>query len=103
MIANRSAPQATVVPILVDEDVGKALDLLTRAFGFKERLRAEYGGSITHAQMDVGEGSIMMGGQGGPFRAPEGATVSQYATVHIENVDAHFARAKAAGAVILKE
>jgi uncharacterized glyoxalase superfamily protein PhnB len=104
MIANRSAPKASVVPILVYEDVAAALDFLTRAFGFKERLRAEYGGSINHAQMDVGEGSIMIGKQGGPFRAPQdSSTVSQYATVHVENVDAHFARAKAAGAAILKE
>ena len=104
MIANRSAPKATVVPILVYEDVGKALEFLAQAFGFKERLRAEHGGSISHAQMDVGEGSIMMGRQGGPFRAPqETGTVSQYATVHIDNVDQHFARARAAGATILKE
>ena len=104
MVTNRSAPKATVVPILVYEDVGQALEFLTRAFGFKERLRAEHGGSISHAQMDVGECSIMMGRQGGPFRAPlDSATVSQYATVHIDNVDEHFARAKAAGAVILKE
>ena len=104
MVSNRSAPSATVVPILVYEDVGQALEFLTRAFGFKERLRAEHGGSITHAQMDVGECSIMIGKQGGPFRAPsDSTTVSQYATVHIDNLDRHFARAKAAGAVILKE
>jgi uncharacterized glyoxalase superfamily protein PhnB len=103
MVANRSAPTATVVPILVYDDVGTALEFLTRVFGFTERLRAEHGGSITHAQMDVGEGSIMIGKQGGPFRAPaDGATVSQYATVHVDDVEAHFARAKAAGAVILK-
>ena len=104
MVTNRSAPTATVVPILVYEDVGTALEFLTRAFGFTERLRAEYGGSISHAQMDVGEGSIMMGRAGGPFRAPlDTATVSQYATVHIDNVDQHCARARGAGAVILKE
>ena len=103
MTVNRSAPSATVVPILVYEDVGKALDFLTKAFGFKERLRAEWGGSISHAQMDIGECSIMMGKQGGPFKAPQGDTVSQYAHVKIDNVEAHFARAKAAGATILKE
>ena len=103
MIANRSAPTSTVVPILVYEDVGKALDFLARAFGFTERLRAEWGGSISHAQMDIGECSIMMGKPGGPFTAPEGATVSQYAHVHVDDVAAHFARAKAAGATILKE
>lgn len=104
MIANRSAPTATVVPILVYEDVEKALQFLTRAFGFTERLRAEHGGAISHAQMDIGECSIMMGRQGGPFRAPsDTSTVSQYATVHIDNVDQHFARARAAGATIVTE
>lgn len=103
MTANRSAPSATVVPILVYEDVGKALDFLTRAFGFKERLRAEWGGSISHAQMDIGECSIMMGKQGGPFKAPQGDTVSQYAHIKVDDVEQHFARAKAAGATILKE
>jgi len=103
MIANRSAPSAAVVPILVYEDVGKALEFLTRVFGFKERLRAEWGGSISHAQMDIGGGSIMMGKQGGPFKVPSGDTVSQYAHVHVDNVDQHFAKAKAEGATILKE
>ena len=103
MIKNRSAPTATVVPILVYEDVGQALEFLTRAFGFKERLRAEYGGSINHAQMDIGEGSIIIGKQGGPFKVAAGDTISQYAHINVDNVDQHFAKAKAAGAVILKE
>ena len=103
MMKNRSSPTATVVPILVYEDVGKALEFLTRAFGFKERLRAEYGGSINHAQMDIGDGSIIIGKQGGPFKVPAGDTVSQYAHINVDNVDQHFVKAKAAGAVILKE
>jgi len=103
MMKNRSSPTATVVPILVYEDVGKALDFLASAFGFKERLRAAHGGSITHAQMDIGEGSIIIGKHGGPFIVPSGDTVSQYAHINVENVDQHFATAKAAGAVILRE
>ena len=103
MIPNRSAPTATIVPILVYEDVGKALEFLTRAFGFKERLRAEWGGSISHAQMDFGDASIMMGKQGGPFKAPAGDSTSQYAHVSVDDVDRHFAKAKAEGAEILQE
>lgn len=91
------------MPILVYEDVGAALEFLSKAFGFEERLRAEWGGSISHAQMDFGAGSIMIGKQGGPFTVASDSTVSQYAHVHVDDVDAHFARAKAAGAVILKE
>jgi len=102
MIANRSAPTAAVVPILVYDDVGEALEFLSRAFGFKERLRAEWGGSISHAQMDFGDGSIMIGKQGGPFKAPTGDTTSQYAHVHVDDVDQHFAHAKAEGAIIVK-
>ena len=103
MITNRSAPAATVVPILVYEDVGRALEFLSAAFGFTERLRSERGGSISHAQMDIGDGSIMLGKQGGPFRAPEGTTVSQYAHIRVVGVDSHYARAASAGAIILKE
>jgi uncharacterized glyoxalase superfamily protein PhnB len=103
MISNRSAPTAAIVPILVYEDVGKALEFLTRAFGFKERLRAEWSGAISHAQMDIGSGSIMMGKQGGPFKAPQADSVSQYAHVHVDDVERHFANAKSAGATILKE
>jgi uncharacterized glyoxalase superfamily protein PhnB len=103
MIANRSAPSTSIVPILVYDDVAKALEFLTRAFGFKERLRAEWGGSINHAQMNLGEGSIMIGKAGGPFKAPNGDSTSQYAHVHVDDVDAHFAKAKSEGAIILKE
>ena len=39
-IVNRSAPTATVVPVLIYEDVAKAIVWLCEAFGFSERLRA---------------------------------------------------------------
>jgi uncharacterized glyoxalase superfamily protein PhnB len=64
MVVNRSAPRATVVPILVYEDVGTAIDWLCDTFGFTERLRAgRPGGMVFHAQLDVGECAIMLGRQ----------------------------------------
>ena len=93
MISNRSATSATVVPILVYEDVGQALDWLCRAFGFTERLRVERDGVIGHAQLSVGEGAIMLGRQGGPFRAPHGDGVSAYVHVTVDDVNAHYERA----------
>ena len=33
MVMNRSAPTATIVPVLIYEDVGQAIDWLCRAFG----------------------------------------------------------------------
>jgi uncharacterized glyoxalase superfamily protein PhnB len=103
MVVNRSAPGATVVPVLVYEDVGKAIEWLCGAFGFKERLRAAgQGGSVTHAQLAVGEGALMLGRQGAEFRPPRPNEVSQYVVVHVENVDEHFERARQKGARVLK-
>ena len=103
MVVNRSAPRATAVPVLVYEDVAKAIAWLCEAFGFMERLRAAGpDGMVSHAQLTVAEGAIMLGRQGGEFRPPRPNEVSQYVVVHVENVDAHFERARRSGARILK-
>ena len=99
---NRSAPRATVVPILVYEDVAKAIDWLCDTFGFTERLRVEGGGSVAHAQLAIAEGAVMLGRPGGEFRPPRPNEVSQYVTVHVEDVDGHFEHAQQRGARILK-
>ena len=103
MVVNRSAPRATVVPILVYEDVEKAIDWLCATFGFKERLRAAGpGGSVSHAQLAIAEGAVMLGRQGGEFRPPRSGEVNQYVLVHVENVDEHFEHARQHAARILK-
>ena len=81
MIVNQSAPAATVVPILIYADVARAIDWLKDAFGFSERLRAGRGGVVSHAQLIVGDGALM---------------------VAVEGVDEHFERAKRAGARIVE-
>jgi hypothetical protein len=81
MTTNRSAPTATVVPILIYEDVGKAIEWLCGSFGFVERLRAERDGIVSHAQLAVAEGAVMRRRQGGPHRAPQGNDVAAY--VHV--------------------
>jgi len=103
MVVNRSSPRATVVPILVYEDVGKAIDWLCGTFGFRERLRAAGpGGSVTHAQLDIAEGAVMLGRQGAEFRPPRPNEVSQFLHVRVEDVDKHFENARQCGARILK-
>jgi uncharacterized glyoxalase superfamily protein PhnB len=97
---NQSAPTATVVPILIYDDVGVAIEWLCRAFGFSERLRHERNGVIGHAQLSVAEGAIMLGRQGGPYRAPQGDDVAAYVLVAVDDVDAHCAHARQCGARI---
>ncbi len=99
MVTNRSAPTATVVPILIYDDVDKAIDWLCGAFGFTERLRAPgSGGRISHAQLAIAEGAVMLGRQGGPFRPPRRDEETQYVVVHVEDVDGHCERARQFGA-----
>lgn len=102
MLTNRSAPPATVVPVLIYEDVEAAIEWLCKTFGFVERLRANIPGErVTHAQLTIAEGAIMLGRQGGEYRVPRPTEVSQYVSVQVENVDTHYDRARELGANIL--
>jgi PhnB protein len=95
----------TITPYLLYEDVEGALGFLSRAFGFEEVLR--YSGDegyINHAEMRLGEGAIMMGDPGEQYRGPQragGATVLIH--VEVDDVDATYERAKAAGAEITEK
>lgn len=102
-IVNRSAPSTTVVPVVVYEDVDKAIEWLCRAFGFTERLRASApGGRTTHAQLSVSGGDVMIGAAGAEFRPPRPNDVNQYVLVRVEDVDGHFEHARQFGAVIVR-
>jgi PhnB protein len=96
---------STIVPYLLYEDVDAALEFLARAFGFEERLRytgAE--GYVNHAEMQLGDATIYLGDPGPDYRNPRrlgNETVGFY--VLVDDVDAHFERAKGAGAEIVSE
>ena len=103
MKINRSAPNATVTPILIYDDLSKAIDWLSGAFGFQERLRLPgRDGKISHAQLKVAEGAIMLGLRGGPFNPPRPGEITQYVHIDVEDVDRHFERAERFGARIVK-
>jgi uncharacterized glyoxalase superfamily protein PhnB len=95
----------TIAPYLLYEDVAGALDFLTRAFGFEETLRyTGPEGYVNHAEMRMADGVILMGDPGGDYRNPAhlgGRT--QMVCVNVEDVDAVFEQARAAGAEITEE
>ena len=101
-MTNRSAPDSTIVPILVYEDVAEAIEWLCRVFGFAERLRATRGGVVIHAQLIFGDGAVIIGRQGGPFRAPQSDDVSAYVHVTVDDVTRHFEHSKQCGARIVE-
>ena len=95
----------TITPYLLYEDVATMLDWLSRAFGFEERLRyADDSGNVTHAEMAFGDGTFYLGDPGDDYRSPKstGAWPAQV-SVYVDDVDAHYERALAAGAVIRQE
>ncbi len=94
-----------VMPYLLYEDSDSALDFLTSAFGFTEKVRmTDDNGRVNHAEVELGGGVIMLGTPDKDYKNPKklgGKTQSIY--VYVEDVDAHFERAKAAGAKIVRE
>jgi PhnB protein len=94
-----------VIPYLLYEDVAAAIDWLSEAFGFREELRyVEPDGRISHAEVRVDDAAIMLGGPGSGYQNPRHTGhVSQLVVVQVDDADAHYERAKAAGATILAE
>jgi uncharacterized glyoxalase superfamily protein PhnB len=99
MRENRSVPPATVVPVRSYADVRAAVAWLTAAFGFTERTRI---GESHRAQLSIGADGAMIvaerpDGQPGPD-----AAARDLVRVRVEDVDAHFERARAHGATVLE-
>lgn len=110
-------PQS-VIPMLSYEDGPAALDWLARAFGFTELTRMiGDDGRLSHAEMDAGGGLIMLASPTPDYESPRRhrescAQARKWSAVpwiingvlvHVDDLDEHFHRAKAAGATILSE
>ena len=92
------------------DEAPKAIDWLQRAFGFEVRLKVEGDtGRIEHSELTFGEGVVMVSDAtldrrawGKSPRALGGAN-TQSAMFYVDDVEAHCARARSAGAKILVE
>ena len=104
----------SVIPMVSYEDAAAAIDWLVQAFGFTEKLRyTEDDGTVTHAELATDGGGLIMLATPTPDyvspkrhretceQAPSGPRspyVIDGVLVNVDDVDAHFARAKEAGA-----
>ncbi|MBE7417226.1 MAG: VOC family protein [Ideonella sp.] len=93
-------------------DPHRMIDWLCRAFGFELRLKVEGdGGSVEHSELSFGEAVVMVGGERRGTRwgldllgpASVGGANTQGLMLYVDDVDAHCARARAAGAVVVEE
>jgi PhnB protein len=97
-------------PMLAYDDAPAAIDFLCQAFGFEERFRLPGpGGTIGHAELVHGNGRDVLvmvattwkaGGMSSPRDLP---AVHTQLLCYVDDVDAHYARAKAAGATLVGE
>ena len=93
-----------IAPYLLYEDGAAAIDFLTKAFGFEEVMRTEDGGVVNHAELRLRDDTVMLGHPGADFESPKSGDYPGAAVhVYVDDVDAHFERAKAAGAEIAAE
>jgi len=84
-----------IYPFMRFTDADAAIDWLSRAFGFRRHeVYRDDDGAVHHAEMSLGPGIVMFG-QGDPD--------SQGVYVAVEDADAHYHQAKAAGAEIVNE
>ena len=98
---NRSAPPATVTPVLFYPDVRAAVAWLESAFGFSERVRI---GESHRAQLRVGmDGAVVVADVRGDQVTPGEAGVTHLLKVRVPDVDEAFARARDAGARVLQD
>jgi uncharacterized glyoxalase superfamily protein PhnB len=102
---------APIIPCLRYRDAPKAIDWLCRAFGFAPHLVVPgEAGLIAHAQLTCGHGMVMLGSVvesdvGLLMRQPDevGGFVTQSVYLVVADIDTHFARALAAGAMLVRE
>jgi uncharacterized glyoxalase superfamily protein PhnB len=91
----------------------RMIDWLCEAFGFAVQIKVmESDGTIKHSELTYGDGLIMVSGEasgpktrfGTEMRSPFGAGCNtQGLLLYVDDVDAHCARARAAGARIVDE
>jgi uncharacterized glyoxalase superfamily protein PhnB len=110
MPANPGSSGSTVIPCLRYRDAPRAIDWLCAVFGFTRHLVVEgENGSIAHAQLNSGNGMIMLGsasneGEYGKLIAqPEdiGGAETQTTYLVVTDADAVYGRVLEAGAAIV--
>lgn len=110
MPTSKPSPHPSIFPFMGYEDAPVALDWLCRAFGFEKHFVVPGpDGTIAHSQLRLGNGMIMAGSAAGKremfgMGLPRDAgCVTGGVYVVVPDVDAHHARAKAAGAEIIRD
>jgi PhnB protein len=89
----------TVQPYLMVDGAAQLVDFLKNAFGAKERMRMEGpDGKIGHTEVEIGDSVIMLSDGG-----PDNTTMPAAVMVYVDDVDATYKKALAAGGTSERE
>ncbi len=107
MSTNQPIEAPRLYPALRYRNAGKMIDWLAEAFGFTVRARYGDGDIVHHAELAFGSSMIMVGTARddayGEIVGQPGQNGGKSIYVAVDDADALYARAKAAGAVIVEE
>ena len=94
MPLNRSAPPASVIPVLTYPNVPQAVEWLVRVFGFVERVRI----GDHRAQLSFGDGALIVADDSADRTSPiPGAGVTHSVMLRVDDIDNHYAIVQASG------
>jgi uncharacterized glyoxalase superfamily protein PhnB len=92
-----------VIPYLFYKNGKSAIDFIAKAFGFEVRLvMPGPGDSVMHAELALGDGVVYLGTPDGQRAANSLPQRNAAVLVYVDDADAHCARAREAGAKILR-
>ncbi len=107
MVSNPPHDMPRITPHLFYDDVAAAIEWLVNAFGFEVRLRmTDKDGAVVHGDLEVADSLVMVGlTSESPLReSPKSlGKISQRLYIFVDDVDAHYERARKAGAQITSE
>jgi uncharacterized glyoxalase superfamily protein PhnB len=93
-----------IFPSFRYQDAHGAIDWLERVAGFtRQAVHSGPDGAVGHAELTLGPGGIMLGSLGTPDAANPWSTVTHGVYVYVPDADEYYARARAAGADIVRE
>jgi uncharacterized glyoxalase superfamily protein PhnB len=108
-----------IVPMIAYEDAAAAIEWLSEAFGFTERVAHRYtdeNGVVGHAELELGGEIVMLATPNRDYQSPrhhrqecepanrwlDNPWVVDGVLVTVDDLDAHHARAVSAGATVIR-
>lgn len=102
-MAEKKQSGPNIFPALKYRDGRAAVDWLVKAFGFETKVvHPGPNGTVGHAELGIGPGIVMLGTKSAPDAKNPWSDATAGIYVYVEDIDAHYARSRLAGAEIVR-